>query len=207
MSNLQHQTLALAGMFQSAALIDQLAHGNSINQAAFDCCLDSLFTLDSNSVQDIYGDGEGLMQGLKSLVDYLGGTNRSLTNKLTAYYILSMVKITGRLLADETMTKSIQQGLEDIQQQTQTFEMSPSGKLHKIDGLYQRTISLIKPRIIVQGEQVNLTNSDTTTRVRTLLFAGIRATVLWKQLGGSRLKLVFSRKKYVQQAEQLLRKL
>ena len=43
MSNFEDQTLALAGMFQSAILINQLAHGESINQAAFDCSLDSLF--------------------------------------------------------------------------------------------------------------------------------------------------------------------
>lgn len=206
MSNLEDQTLALAGMFQCVTLINQLAHGESINQASFDCSVDSLFTLESNSIKDIYGDGEGLIQGLKSLIDYLGGTNRKASNTLTAYYILTMIKITGRMISDESMTRSIQKGLQDIQQQTDTFEMSSSAKLHKIDGLYQKTISLIKPRIIVQGEQVHLTNSDTTTKVRTLLFAGIRATVLWKQLGGSRLKLVFSRKKYVQQAERLLRR-
>lgn len=205
MSNFQEQTLALAGMFQSATLINQLAHGENINQAAFDCSLDSLFTLQAHSIQDIYGHGDGLILGLKTLNTYLGGRNKG-PNTLTAYYILSMIKLTGRLVANESMIKKVQQGLEDIQQQAITFDMSPSGKLHKIDGLYQSTISQIKPRIIVQGEQTHLTNSDTTSKVRTLLFAGIRATVLWKQMGGSRLKLVFSRKKYVQEARRLLQR-
>ena len=51
---------------------------------------------------------------------------------------------------------------------------------------------------MVQGEQNFLTNGDTTSKIRTLLFAGIRAAVLWRQLGGSRLKLFFSRKKFLQ---------
>lgn len=205
MSNFEEQTMALAGMFQSAYLINQLAHGEPVNQAAFDCSLDSLFTLESQSIQDIYGHGEGLILGLKSLIDYLGGMGKS-PEALTAYYILSMIKISARLLGNEEMKQRVQQGLENIEKHAITFEMSPSGKLHKIDGLYQSTISQIKPRIIVQGEQVHLTNSDTTSKVRSLLFAGIRATVLWRQLGGSRLKLVFARKKYVQQAERLLKK-
>ena len=49
-------------------------------------------------------------------------------------------------------------------------------------------------------------DSDTTSKVRTLLFAGIRAAVLWRQKGGSRLKLLLSRKKYVEQAELVLQK-
>lgn len=205
MSNFEDQTLALAGMFQSAILINQLAHGESINQAAFDCSLDSLFTLQAHSIEDIYGHGEGLILGLKSLKAYLEG-KKDATSALTAYYILSMIKLSGRLTDDESMIKKIQQGLADIEQQAVQFEMSPSAKLHKVDGLYQATISQIKPRIIVQGDQVHLTNSDNTSRIRTLLFAGIRATVLWKQKGGSRLKLLFSRKKYLQQADRLLRR-
>lgn len=200
---LHDQTLALASMFQSATLINQLANGESINQAAFDCSLDSLFTLNAQSTEEIFGHGEGLIQGLKLVKAYLDG-NKEISDKLVVYYVMSMIKLQDRLIKDEAMIKQIQQGFEDIEQQTDAFDMSPSARLHKIDGLYQKTISQIKPRIIVQGEQSNLTNSDTTSKVRSLLFAGIRAAVFWRQRGGSRIKLVFSRRKYVQQAEQIL---
>lgn len=204
MTELHDQTLALASMMQSAKLINQLANGESINQAAFDCSLDSLFTLNAQSTQDIFGYGEGLIPGLKTLKTYLGGEGQP--NRLIAYYVLSMIKLERRLTKNDAMVREIQQGFEDIQHHTETFEMSQSGRVHKIDGLYQKTISQIKPRIIVQGEQLHLSNSDTTSKVRTLLFCGIRAAVLWKQRGGSRLKLIFSRKKYVRQATQLLEK-
>ena len=102
------------------------------------------------------------------------------------------------------MVQQIQQGLSKIEQDTKDFELSRSGMIHKIDGLYQKTLSQVKPRILVQGDQAQLSISETTSKIRTLLFAGIRAAVLWRQLGGSRLKLLFTRKKYVQQAEELL---
>ena len=102
------------------------------------------------------------------------------------------------------MIVEIQNGLSNIQSQAKDFELSTQARIHKIDGLYQQTISRIKPRIMVQGDQMQLSNSDVTSKIRSLLFAGIRAAVLWKQRGGSRLKLIFSRKKYVQQAEQML---
>lgn len=206
MSQLQDQTLALASMFQSAVLINLLAHGENINQAAFDCSVDSLFTLDADSTEEIYGHGEGLIQGIKTLKSYLGGENRH-PDKLIAYYVLTTIKLANRMLENDEMVCDIHQGLTDIQQQTDDFDMSQTGKLHKIDGLYQKTISQLKPRIIVQGDQTSLTHSDNTSKIRTLLFAGIRAAVLWKQLGGSRLKLVFSRKKYIQQAQTILQRL
>jgi high frequency lysogenization protein len=203
MTAIHDQTLALASMFQSASLINQLANGHSINQAAFDCSMDSLFTLNANSVEQIYGHGEGLIQGLKMLQAYFSG-NEKKPDRLITYYILSMIKLERRLNKNQSLIKTIQKGVEDIEQQAQSFDMAKTGKLHKIDGLYQKTISQIKPRIIVQGEQLHLSNSDTTSRIRTLLFTGIRAAVLWRQRGGSRFKLILSRKKYVEQAEQLL---
>ena len=206
MSDLRDQTLALASMFQSAVLINLLAHGESINQAAFDCSLDSLFTLDASSTEDIYGHGEGLIQGLRTLKSYLSGDNRH-PDKIIAYYVLTTIKLCNRLLENDSVIQNIQQGLIDIEQQTDDFDMSQTGKLHKIDGLYQSTISQIKPRIIVQGDQSSLTHSDITSKIRTLLFAAVRAAVLWKQRGGSRLKLVFSRKKYIHEAQLLLQRL
>jgi len=203
MTILHDQTLALASMFQSAALIDQLANGKSINHAAFDCSLDSLFTMDAHSIEDIYGHGDGLIQGLKMLKSYFSGAEKN-PNRLITYYILSMIKLEGRLRKDPALVTKIQNGFETIEQHANTYEMSQSGRVHKIDGLYQETISQLKPRIIVQGEQLHLSNSETTSRVRSLLFAGIRAAVLWRQRGGSRLKLIFSRKKYVAQAHQML---
>ena len=64
-------------------------------------------------------------------------------------------------------------------------------------------ISDLKPRIMVAGEQNYLLNTDTAARVRTLLLAGIRAAVLWRQLGGSKWKLLLSRKRYVSVARNL----
>ena len=92
MSQLQDQTLALASMFQSATLINKLANGESINQAAYDCSLDSLFTLQAQSTEDIFGYSDGLITGLNTLKSYLGGDNGT-PDRQIAYYVLSMIKL------------------------------------------------------------------------------------------------------------------
>lgn len=203
MASIEEQTMALAGMFQSASLIDQLAHRGEINQAAFDCCVDSLFTFQASSVIDVYGNLAGLHKGFQSLIDYLSGRNSD-NGKAVAYYIMSMMKLSRNLLHDDMLSTRLQENLQTIQQQSTDFEMSRNSLINKIDGLYQQTISQLQPRIIVKGEQSFLTNSDNAAKVRALLFSGIRSAVLWHQIGGSKWKLLISRQKFVNCAKRLM---
>ena len=202
MNTLENQTLALAGMFQSAALIEQMAYKGEISQAAFDCCVDSLFAFDAETTVEVFGDVSGLTRGLQTLSQHLGGRAQD-SGKNLAYYIMSMMKISSKISRDNTMAEKIQSSLQTIQQQSIDFNMSRANVVMKIDGLYQQTVSNTQPRIIVRGEQNYLTNNDNAGKVRTLLLAGIRSAVLWHQLGGSKWKLVFSRKKFVDCAKRL----
>ncbi len=195
--------MALAGMFQSATMIEQLARKGDINQAAFDCCIDSLFTFESNSVLDIYGDLAGLNRGFQALVDYLSGRN-SQTGKSVAYYIMSMMKLSTNLIRQDALSNQLHNDLQNIQRNSIDFELSRNSLISKIDSLYQQTISQLQPRIVVRGEQIILSDADNAARVRALILAGIRSAVLWHQLGGSKWKLIFSRKKYVDCAKRLL---
>ena len=203
MITIENQTLALAGIFQSAALIEQLATKGELNQAAFDCSFDSLFSFDAPTAMDIFGNLSGLSRGLKELTLYLGGESQA-PDKNVAYYVLSMLKLSARLKRDQNLATMVQSKLQKIEKQSGDFELSRHSVISQIDGVYQSTISTIKPRVMVQGEQVYLSNSNNASKVRTLLLAGIRAAVLWHQLGGSKWKLIFSRKKFLLTANQLL---
>ncbi len=206
MSDLENQTMALAGLFQCAALIEQMATQGSINQAAFDCSFDSLFAFNAPTTVDVFGDLAGISRGLDVLTQYLDGGSRP-SGKHIAYYVLSMLKIATRLQSDKKMATEILTRLQKIDAQAREFEFSRKNIIAKIDGVYQNTVSTINPRILVHGEQNYLSNSDNASKIRTLLLAGIRASILWYQLGGSKWKLFFSRKKYVQAAKQLSGKL
>ena len=202
MSDLESQTMALAGMFQCAALIEQMATNGDLNEAAFDCSFDSLFTFDAPTTLDVFGDLAGLSRGLNVLCQYLDGGGRKSSH--IAYYVLSMLKIAVRLQGDKSLASEIQTSLQKIESQSCEFDLSRNSIIAKIDGVYQSTVSTINPRIMVQGEQNYLSNSNNASKIRTLLLAGIRAAVLWSQLGGSKWKLLVSRKKYMLMAKQLL---
>ena len=70
--------------------------------------------------------------------------------------------------------------------------------------LYTRTISDIGPKIMIQGEQTHLANPKNAAKIRTLLLAGIRAALLWRQAGGNRWKLLLERRKLQRQADAFL---
>ncbi len=200
MNQLENQTLALAGMFQAAALVDELAVHGRCDTEEFDCSFNSLFTIEAETTREALGDIPCLSRGFTAMSDYLGGQNRS-PGRNIAYYLLSMLKISYQVLRNEDLSEELLTGLQRIDSSSSEFNMSRNSVINKIDGLYQDCISVLSPRIIVRGEQNYLRNNDNAARIRVLLLAGIRAAVLWQQLGGSRWRLFWSRKKYVETAQ------
>ncbi len=203
MNELQNQTLALAGMFQAAVLIEELASMGKCDPEAFDGSFASLFTFDAPTTQEVYGEPACLRRGFTALVDYLGGRSSDASRNV-AYYVLSMLKIAKTVRSTPLLSTRLLTGLQDIQRRSEEFELSRASQVGKIDALYQETISQLHPRIMVRGEQSHLLNEDTAARIRTLLLAGIRSAVLWQQLGGGKWRLFMKRKKYVGAAEWFL---
>ena len=54
------------------------------------------------------------------------------------------------------------------------------------------------------GNPTYLQNSHTANKVRALLLAGIRAAILWRQVGGKRWHLLIARNRYQKACQQLL---
>lgn len=203
MKQLHDQTLALAGIFQAAVLLDELASSGKCDGVAFDGSFDSLFTFDAPTTIEVYGKSDCLHCGLKALIGYLGGRSGDSSRNI-AYYVLSMLKIAAVIRSNPLLSTQLAEGLREIQRRSEEFELSRTSQVGKIDMLYQDSISQINPRIMVRGEQSHLLNENTAARIRTLLLAGIRSSVLWQQLGGSKWKLFLQRKKYVVAAGSLL---
>jgi high frequency lysogenization protein len=69
--------------------------------------------------------------------------------------------------------------------------------------IYVDVISPLGPRIQVTGHPLSC-KARRQAKVRATLLAGIRAAVLWHQVGGGRLQLMFSRNRLTTQAKQIL---
>ncbi|MCW8957032.1 MAG: high frequency lysogenization protein HflD [Gammaproteobacteria bacterium] len=200
----EDQTLALAGIFQAARLVQQIARNGQAPGAAIEASLESLFKIDSSNVIDIFGSPAAMTQGLKSLKQQLSGDNSKQDIEITRY-VIALLHLEKKLSKSSTMLDQISQGIEKTRSQMSYFDLTHENVLASLGGLYQDTISQLSPRILVQGEHNYLSQQSNANKIRALLLAGIRAAVLWRQCGGSRLRLLFSRKTYLESAENILK--
>lgn len=197
------RTLALAGVLQATELVRQAAWHGTWSGYAATACLDSLFRLEADSVDAIYGDRKRMRLGLETLISVLQG-DRSSNDALR--YAIALLQLERRFQSDKALQEKIGQGLEDIEQSACEVpeESLEDYKAGKVAELYTNTISKLQPRIVVNGRPQFLKTDRVVNWVRSLLMSGLRSAVLWDQLGGGRLELMFGRRRILDQAQELL---
>jgi high frequency lysogenization protein len=112
----------------------------------------------------------------------------------TVRYTLSVMHLQRKLQRNQPMLATIRKRLEHISFKFQHFTDDSSAVAASVAGLYQDTISSLSFRIQVTGSMRYLSDERVANQVRSLLFSGIRAAMLWRQVGGSRWKLLFHRR-------------
>jgi high frequency lysogenization protein len=119
-------------------------------------------------------------------------------------YALSMVALERRLDRRSDMLELIGKRLDQVHQQTQHFELTHENVIANFGSIYEDTLSTFRQRIQVHGEMRYLQVPANAAKVRALLLAGIRSARLWRQLGGHRWQMVFSRRKMLDELYPLL---
>ncbi|MCL4315794.1 MAG: high frequency lysogenization protein HflD [Gammaproteobacteria bacterium] len=191
-SSYHNQALALAGVVQACALVQQVARKNSADSAALEVSLESLFKIDADSTEAVYGGIAGVRTGLKALHEQLSKT-RAPANLELMRYAANVMQLERALAKNPRMLERIRTGIEGAQEKKQTLGVAHLDVIAHLAQTYTETISTLTPRIIVQGEQGYLSNSDNANKARALLLAAIRSAVLWRQTGGRRWQLLFAR--------------
>ncbi len=202
LNTLTNQTIALAGIAQSAALVQQLASSGRADAEAMEASIGSLLKLDSDSVEDVFGGLGGLRFGLKQFQQQITGYN--IDNPEQARYAASLVFLERQLAKDGQMLKSIRQGIERAKLQTEHFEPMHENVIANLGDIYFSTISTLQPRIMVNGDEEYLRREAIVNKIRALLLAGIRSALLWRQCGGARWKFLFYRAKLQDEVRALL---
>jgi high frequency lysogenization protein len=197
------KTLALAGIFQAAELVRQAANHGTWSGYAATSSLNSLFKMEADSTEEVFGGAERMRLGIETLVAVLQGENRYAD---ALRYAISLLQVQKKFIRMGTLQDRIGNGLAEISGEGADLPQHEREDLqaHHVAELYRETISKISPRIVVNGSPQYLQNERTTDWIRTLLMAGIRSATLWTQLGGGRFELMFGRKKIIQDAQNYL---
>lgn len=205
MSDLHDQIIALSGVFEAAALVDRLARTGQIPEAPLGCMLGSLLVRDPKTTLDVYGGDTGnLRDGFRALVSALERDPNSLQRE-PLRYALALIGLERQLNKRPDMLDIMGTRLDQIQQQVQHFGLVHENVIASCAGLYQDTLSTFRQRIQVHGDMRHLQINANAARIRALLLAGIRSARLWRQLGGNRWQMLFSRKKMLNELRPLLR--
>jgi high frequency lysogenization protein len=199
---MKERTMALSGIFQATELVRQAANHGTWSGYSADTCLESLLAIEAESVDDIYGSTNKIRLGAETLVSVLQGDRRYMES---LSYAVSLMQLENNFRNKTKMQTHIGSELLSIAKIDDGTEIHEIKDLQakKIAALYTTTISTISPRIVVNGRPQHLQIDRTVDWIRTLLFAGLRSAVLWRQLGGGRFSLMFGRKKMLSEAQSL----
>ncbi len=195
------QVLALAGCYQSAALARAVAQGETVDTDAERASLDSIFHIDADDTAEVFGGPAGIRLGLDAVIRLSQNPSDDLE---TTRIVFTMLQLERKLVRRRDLMQELAGGIGSIDRQRQHFDVLHATVASRLGELYEHTVSLLRPRIMVTGNPQLLQDPVRVARIRANLLAGIRAAVLWHQLGGRKWQLLLQRKQVVLVARGLL---
>ena len=204
----QDRTLALVGIYQSAQMVYDLATTGKTDDLAFETTIQTLFKGNPKDTLDVFGgDVANIQYGNNTLLAQMSSdVNVQNRNVEITRYVLSMMILEKKLSQIDGKMNAIFSMLETSKAQQEHFGEMHENVIASLANCYTKNVSDVHPRIMVNGRHGHLQNSTTANKIRALLLAGIRSATLWRQVGGSRWGLIWSRKHYLQAAQSLSRK-
>ncbi|MBX2883606.1 MAG: high frequency lysogenization protein HflD [Granulosicoccus sp.] len=199
---IENQTLAIAGIFQAVHLSKSLATQGNCDEHELESTLRSILTLESDRVIDVFGgSSSSIARGLRLVRSQLGGNSESRDIEI-ARYALTLIQLGTNVMNNSAAVEQLRIAISRFE----AMELTPldSAMIGNIAALYRSTISQLSPRIMVSGNPDYLNDNDIASKIRAALLGGIRSVVLWRQCGGTRPQLLFSRAQYVKEVDKLL---
>lgn len=180
--DLRSRTLALAGLLQSLKLVRQIADTGHADAESERAMLDSVFRIDADSVDAVYGSVSALRGGLNLFRAQLAdrGSDEALSR-----LAFSVLRIERGFVADDAMARRVGDGIRGLQATAERQGSLHPDVIGRLGRLYADTISGLQPKVIVHGNPHYLQQPDVVAEIRALLLAALRSAVLWRQVGGS----------------------
>lgn len=201
----EQQVTALAAIVQVATLVEKLARTGDVPNKDTALLLQAIFVQSPKLFEDIYHhEQHELNTGLTNLSIILGQTATRISPDI-ARYTLGLLHLENKLRKQPKMLEDLGAGIQNASRQAEHFGLQHENTIGSLADLYKDTLSQLSFRIQVTGNPTYLQNSNTANKVRTLLLAGIRAAILWRQCGGRRWHLIVKRKTYISTIAKLQR--
>ena len=204
MASDREQIMALAAVFQSALLADQLATTGQCNRRTMAPLFGAVLKLDAGDYQSIYPNPSELRPGLTLLRSALSGKQQAGELRAVSHG-LALIQLANALRRDSALINILRNRLEALSAiSTQFDDIADIEVCRRLGGIYLDTLSTLKFRIRVHGEPQHLQNEDNAATIRALFLAGVRGAFLWHQAGGRRWHLLFRRQRLLTACQGML---
>jgi len=197
MNIIEERTIALAGVLQACQQVQSLARTGVADPTVYASAMQSVLVLDAMSTPAVFGGLGGVRSGLKLLEQGLLNSPE-MSHLEVLRYMMSILQLQKQLYSDQQKFNNFGQAVDRLS------SFSEDDLANAFSEVYQTHISVLRPQIIVQGEQEHLQQAGVPEQVRTMLLAAIRSAVLWQQKGGGKFRLVWERTRMRQAAKSLL---
>lgn len=201
-SPMRDRVIALAALLQSVAAVRALANDGAVPGALVETPLYAVFQRDASSVEAVFGGLSGLRSGLSNLLGHLDGVAGRDPQQLRI--AATVLHIERRLIKLPLVLMHLRKSIEVAERQRDHFGLRHPTVMARLGDLYAETISQLKPRVLVQGNPLHLSQPPVVAQIRALLLAAVRAAVLWRQCGGSYWDLLLRRRALAACARRLL---
>jgi high frequency lysogenization protein len=196
-------TIALAAMCQAAALVKQIARGKEYDPAALTTTITSITITEPKNTEEVFGHVSQLALGYNTLVHQLGDQSTTKDMEVTRY-IANLLSIERKLSSNKKVMATLGERISNVQRQLLHFDLLDGQMLSNLDSIYTDVISPVGRKIQVAGDPKILKQEDSQHKVRAALLGGVRAAVLWRQLGGRRRHILLNRAQIVVSAQKTL---
>lgn len=200
----KEQHLALAGVCQSAALVQAIARKGEADSIAIEASISSILVTSPENTQQVFGSLQNLKVGFTTLVSQLDSNNKLKDAELTRY-IASILSLERKLSANSSALNELGTRVSHVQRQLGHVDFENTQIVTNLAAIYSDILSPLTSKIQIAGQPEHLGIENNQKRVRALLLAGVRAAVLWRQLGGKRRQILFNRSALVESARSALR--
>jgi high frequency lysogenization protein len=163
------------------------------------------WNVDKKPIFDVFGNQiSHLTIGLETALAQLGGNAGKIDAEVSRYWI-GVLALSRKLNKNPEAKAELARRLQQLERQLPLYDndILHEQMISNIASIYSDIISPMGTRIQVFGLQDLLSRTDIQNRVRASLLAGVRAGILWQQMGGSRWQFFFARKKLIQATQSL----
>ncbi len=209
------QTITFAAICQTAHFVQQVSRTGKIDEDELAILLRSITQTSPENTLAVYGnDLVNLKQGLELLINHLGDSSdvsnsantktKNVKDPELTRYIISLINLERKLIKQPKKLSQLGERIDESKRQLEHYNLTSETLISSFASIYSDIISPLGARIQVTGDPEILKQNKNQHKIRALLLAGIRAAVLWRQVGGKRRNILFNRKKIVKNAQQLL---